>query len=165
MFLINSSVPIFINNLYLNWFTGVVCYNNFRYDRIPDTTNIRKDLRLVGYSYYSRIEFNVVVGIKGDSMDRYLVRMNESLESVKTLNKCIRTLTTWYLSYTEVYGHVLTNMESMIHYFKLVTEGYTFTLGQTYLRQESPKGELGCYIVHGQTTHPCRVSIRTPELP
>jgi len=163
MFLINSSVPIFINNLYLNWFTGVVCYNNFRYDRIPDTTNIRKDLRLVGYSYYSRIEFNVVVGIKGDSMDRYLVRMNESLESVKTLNKCIRTLTTWYLSYTEVYGHVLTNMESMIHYFKLVTEGYTFTLGQTYLRQESPKGELGCYIVHGQTTHPCRVSIRTPD--
>ena len=89
--------------------------------------------------------------------------MNESLESVKTLNKCIRTLTTWYLSYTEVYGHVLTNMESMIHYFKLVTEGYTFTLGQTYLRQESPKGELGCYIVHGQTTHPCRVSIRTPD--
>ena len=105
----------------------------------------------------------MVVGIKGDSMDRYLVRMNESLESVKTLNKCIRTLTTWYLSYTEVYGHVLTNMESMIHYFKLVTEGYTFTLGQTYLRQESPKGELGCYIVHGQTTHPCRVSIRTPD--
>ena len=96
-------------------------------------------------------------------MDRYLVRMNESLESVKTLNKCIRTLTTWYLSYTEVYGDVLTNMESMIHYFKLVTEGYTFTLGQTYLRQESPKGELGCYIVHGQTTHPCRVSIRTPD--
>ena len=88
--------------------------------------DFRKDLRLVGYSYYSRIEFNVVVGIKGDSMDRYLVRMNESLESVKTLNKCIRTLTTWYLSYTEVYGHVLTNMESMIHYFKLVTEGYTF---------------------------------------
>ena len=79
--------------------------------------DFRKDLRLVGYSYYSRIEFNVVVGIKGDSMDRYLVRMNESLESVKTLNKCIRTLTTWYLSYTEVYGHVLTNMESMIHYF------------------------------------------------
>ena len=90
--------------------------------------DFRKDLRLVGYSYYSRIEFNVVVGIKGDSMDRYLVRMNESLESVKTLNKCIRTLTTWYLSYTEVYGHVLTNMESMIHYFKLVTEGYTFNL-------------------------------------
>ena len=44
-----------------------------------------------------------------------------------------------------------------------VTESYTFTLGQTYLRQESPKGELGCYIVHGQTTHPCRVSIRTPD--
>ena len=125
--------------------------------------DFRKDLRLVGYSYYSRIDFNVVLAIKGDSMDRYLVRMNESLESVKTLNKCIRTLTTWYLSYTEVYGHVLTNMESMIHYFKLVTEGYTFTLGQTYLRQESPKGELGCYIVHGQTTHPCRVSIRTPD--
>jgi NADH-quinone oxidoreductase subunit D len=106
--------------------------------------DFRKDLRLVGYSYYSRIKFNMVLAIKGDSMDRYLLRMNESLESVKILNKCIRTLTTWYLSYTEVYGHVLTNMESMIHYFKLVTEGYTFTVGQTYLRHESPKGELGC---------------------
>ena len=89
--------------------------------------------------------------------------MNESLESVKTLSKCIRTLTTCYLSYTEVYRLVLTNMESMIHYFKLVTEGYTFTLGQTYLRQEAPKGELGCYILHGETTHPCRVKIRTPD--
>lgn len=106
--------------------------------------DFRKDLRLIGYSYYSRIEFNVVVGIKGDSMDRYLVRMNESLESVKILNTCTRTLTTWYLSNNYTEGHVLTNMESMIHYFKLVTEGYTFTLGQTYLRQESPKGELGC---------------------
>ena len=42
---------------------------------------------MVGYSYYSRIEFNVVVGIKGDSMDRYLVRMNESLESVKVVSR------------------------------------------------------------------------------
>ena len=75
--------------------------------------------------------------------------MNESLESVKTLSKCIRTLTTCYLSYTEVYRLVLTNMEAMMKYFKLVTEGYTFTLGQTYLRQEAPKGELGCYILHG----------------
>jgi NADH-quinone oxidoreductase subunit D len=127
--------------------------------------DFRKDLRLVGYSYYSRIEFNVVLGIKGDSMDRYLVRMNESLESVKILNTCSLSLTTWYLSnnYTEGLSGVLTNMESMIHYFKLVTEGYTFTVGQTYLRQESPKGELGCLVVHGQTTHPCRVNIRAPD--
>merc|ERR1711951_143283 len=48
-------------------------------------------------------------------------------------------------------------------YGSLTQVGYTFTVGQTYLRQESPKGELGCYIVHGQTTHPCRVSIRTPD--
>ena len=90
----------------------------------------------------------MVLGIKSDSMDRYLVRMNESLESVKTLNTCSLSLTTWYLSNNYKEGHVLTNMESMIHYFKLVTEGYTFTLGQTYLRQESPKGELGCYLVN-----------------
>jgi NADH-quinone oxidoreductase subunit D len=96
--------------------------------------DFRKDLRLVGYSYYSRIDFNVVLAIKGDSMDRYLVRMNESLESVKILNTCSLSLTTWYLSNNYAEGHVLTNMESMIHYFKLVTEGYTFTLGQTYLR-------------------------------
>ena len=86
----------------------------------------------------------MVVGIKGDSMDRYLVRMNESLESVKTLNKCIRTLTTWYLSYTEVYGHVLTNMESMIHYFKLVT---------TQL------------LNYGFQSNPLSVSMKVKELP
>jgi len=70
--------------------------------------DFRKDLRLVGYSYYSRIEFNVVVGIKGDSMDRYLVRMNESLESVKTLNKFkITNLGTYTVSSTislEIHG-------------------------------------------------------------
>ena len=84
-------------------------------------------------------------------MDRYLVRMNESLESVKTLNTCSLSLTTWYLSnnYTEGLSGVLTNMESMIHYFKFVSEGYTFTLALTYVRLESPKGELGCYLVHG----------------
>ena len=48
--------------------------------------DFRKDLRLVGYSYYSRIEFNVVVGIKGDSMDRYLVRMNEMRSNRNQIN-------------------------------------------------------------------------------
>jgi NADH-quinone oxidoreductase subunit D len=106
--------------------------------------DFRKDLRLLGYSYYSSLKFNVVLAINGDSMDRYLLRMNESLESVKILNTCSLAFSTWYLSNNYAEAHVLTNMESMIHYFKLVSEGYTLTLRQTYLRQESPKGELGC---------------------
>ena len=57
----------------------------------------------------------------------------------------------------------VTNMESMIHYFKLVTEGQTLPKGETYVTQEAPKGELGLYIVSDNTNNPYRVKIRSPD--
>ena len=54
-------------------------------------------------------------------------------------------------------------MESMIHYFKLLTEGYYFASGESYLRQEAPKGELGSYVLAG-IINPCRVKIRSADL-
>ena len=77
-------------------------------------------------------------------MDRQLIRMNESLESVKTISECIKRCGRWNRRYLQ--NLLTTNMESMIHYFKLVSEGYTFRSSETYLRQEAPKVELGCYV-------------------
>ena len=95
-------------------------------------------------------------------MDRQLIRMNESLESVKTISEVILTLGRWVGLSSSLQNLHLTNMESMIHYFKLVTEGYTFGCSETYLRQEAPKGELGCYVLSG-IIKPSRMAIRSPD--
>ena len=95
-------------------------------------------------------------------MDRQLIRMNESLESVKTISEVILTLGRWVGLSSSLQNLLITNMESMIHYFKLVTEGYTFGCSETYLRQEAPKGELGCQVLSG-IINPSRVKIRSPD--
>ena len=95
-------------------------------------------------------------------MDRQLSRMNESLESVKTISQCIKTFGTWKRRSSSLQNLVITNMESMIHYFKLVSEGYTFGCSETYLRQEAPKGEFGCQVLSG-IIKPSRVKIRSPD--
>ena len=95
-------------------------------------------------------------------MDRQLIRMNESLESVKTISECIKRCGRWNRRSRYLQNLLITNMESMIHYFKLVSEGYTFGCSETYLRQEAPKGELGSYVLPGPI-NPSRVKIRSPD--
>ena len=95
-------------------------------------------------------------------MDRQLIRMNESLESVKTISECIKRCGRWNRRSSYLQNLLTTNMESMIHYFKLVSEGYTFGCSETYLRQEAPKGELGCQVLSG-IIKPSRVKIRSPD--
>ena len=95
-------------------------------------------------------------------MDRQLIRMNESLESVKTISEVILTLGRWVGLSSSLQNLLITNMESMIHYFKLVTEGYTFGCSETYLRQEAPKGELASQVLSG-IINPSRVKIRSPD--
>ena len=95
-------------------------------------------------------------------MDRQLIRMNESLESVKTISECIKRCGRWNRRSTYLQNLLTTNMELMIHYFKLVSEGYTFRSSETYLRQEAPKGELGCYVLSG-IIKPSRMAIRSPD--
>ena len=95
-------------------------------------------------------------------MDSKVIRMHESLESVKTISEVILTLGRWVGLSSSLQNLHLTNMESMIHYFKLVTEGYTFGCSETYLRQEAPKGELGCYVLSG-IIKPSRMAIRSPD--
>ena len=95
-------------------------------------------------------------------MDRQLIRMNESLESVKTISECIKRSGRWNRRSSYLQNLLTTNMESMIHYFKLVSEGYTLFSSETYLRQEAPKGELGCQVLSG-IIKPSRVKIRSPD--
>ena len=95
-------------------------------------------------------------------MDRQLSRMNESLESVKTISECIKRCGRWNRRSRYLQNLLITNMESMIHYFKLVSEGYTFGCSETYLRQEAPKGELGSQVLSG-IIKPDRVKIRSPD--
>ena len=95
-------------------------------------------------------------------MDRQLIRMNESLESVKTISECIKRCGRWKGRSRYLQNLLTTNMESMIHYFKLVSEGYTLFSSETYLRQEAPKGELGCQVLSG-IIKPSRVKIRSPD--
>ena len=95
-------------------------------------------------------------------MDRQLIRMNESLESVKTISECIKRCGRWNRRSRYLQNLLITNMESMIHYFKLVSEGYTFGCSETYLRQEAPKGELGSQVLSG-IIKPDRVKIRSPD--
>ena len=125
-------------------------------------TDFKKDLRVTGYEYYGNLEFNVVNSSKGDSLDRQLVRMNESLESLKTISECIKRLGRWKRRSSSIQNLVITKMESMIHYFKLLSEGQYFAGGETYLRQEAPKGELASQVLSG-IINPSRVKIRSPD--
>ena len=141
-------------------------------------SNIKKDLRLLWYEYYSSIRFDVVTGVKGDCIDRQLIRMNEFLDSVKIIFKCIKSIKVFLIfqKYKKIRAYIhnqkvktpdkyefKTNMESMIHYFKLVTEGQTLPKGETYVTQEAPKGELGLYIVSDNTNNPYRLKLRSPD--
>ena len=125
-------------------------------------TDFKKDLRVTGYEYYGNLEFNVVNSSKGDSMDRQLVRMNESLESVKTISQSIKRLGRWNRRSSSLQNLLITKMESMINYFKLLSEGYYFGSRETYLRQEAPKGELGSLVLSG-IINPCRLKIRSAD--
>ncbi len=124
--------------------------------------HIKKDLRLLGYQHYSNLEFEVVAGVKGDSLDRYLIRMNECLESIKAIQQCIKALISGGLQIRK-FGDLCLYMEALINYFKFVSQGYTLPKWKTFLRQESAKGELGLLIVSDYTNKPYRVKIRSPD--
>ena len=122
------------------------------------------------YSVYSELDFDIPVGVNGDCYDRYLVRVEEMRQSNKIIQQCIKWL-------RENPGPVMTDdkkisppqrmgmkddMESLIHHFKLFTEGYCVPEGETYAAVEAPKGEFGVYLVSDGANKPYRVKIRAP---
>lgn len=120
------------------------------------------------YAAYNNMDFAIPVGVNGDCYDRYLVRVAEMRES----NKIIRQAVQWLRNNP---GPVISedkkicapkrfdmksDMEAMIHHFKLYTEGFSLPVGQSYAAVEHPKGELGVYLVSDGANKPYRMKIR-----
>jgi len=122
------------------------------------------------YEVYDRIDFDIPVGVTGDSYDRYLVRMEEMRQSNRIVKQCIDWL-------RQNPGPVMSdnhkvappdreamksNMEELIHHFKLCTEGIHVPKGEVYSAVEHPKGEFGVYLVSDGANKPYRLKIRAP---
>ncbi|MDB4027090.1 NADH-quinone oxidoreductase subunit D [Candidatus Thioglobus sp.] len=125
------------------------------------------------YSVYEKLEFDVPVGVTGDCYDRYLVRMEEMRQSTRIINQCVSWLK---VNPGPVMSddHKVTppnreamkdDMESLIHHFKLFTEGFCIPEGESYTAVEAPKGEFGVYLVSDGANKPYRVKIRAPGFP
>jgi len=135
-------------------------------------SGIAWDLRKVQpYAAYDQVDFDVPVGTNGDSYDRYLVRVEELRQSNRIIKQCI----TWLRANpgpVMIDNHKIappsrvdmkSNMESLIHHFKLFTEGFPVPKGEAYAAIEHPKGEFGIYIVSDGANKPYRLKIRTPD--
>ncbi len=124
------------------------------------------------YLFYDRVDFNVPVYPNGDVWDRYKVHMDEMRESTRIVDQCLRRLERmegepWIADDRKVVlpprEELHTSMESLIHHFKIVTEGYRVPEGEVYVTVESPRGELGCYVVSDGGPKPWRVKFRAPS--
>ncbi len=125
------------------------------------------------YAAYDEMEFDVPLGVHGDCYDRYLCRMQEMRESTKIMKQCCERLLKSpgpvLVDNNKVSvprrGEMKRSMESLIHHFKLFTEGYRTPPGEVYACVEAPKGEFGVYLVSDGTNKPYRVKIRAPGYP
>jgi NADH-quinone oxidoreductase subunit D len=121
------------------------------------------------YIAYGDVEFDVPVYPNGDVYDRYRVHMDEMRQSVRIVEQCLEGMPggPWIADDRKVVlppRHELhTSMESLIHHFKIVTEGYRVPEGEVYVTVESPRGELGCYVVSDGGPKPWRVKFRAPS--
>ncbi|MFP4251188.1 MAG: NADH-quinone oxidoreductase subunit D [Guyparkeria sp.] len=122
------------------------------------------------YAVYDQLEFDIPVGVNGDCYDRYLVRVEEMRQSNRIIRQCIDWLRK-NPGPVMVEDHkvapprreeVKADMESLIHHFKLFTEGYTLPKGEAYAAVEHPKGEFGIYLVSDGANKPYRLKIRAP---
>jgi NADH-quinone oxidoreductase subunit D len=122
------------------------------------------------YEVYDRLEFQIPVGVNGDCYDRYLVRIEEFRQSNRIIKQCVDWLRA-HPGPVMLDNHKLTppgreemkaDMESLIHHFKLFTEGYCLPEGEAYAAIEHPKGEFGAYIVSDGANKPYRLKIRAP---
>ncbi len=123
------------------------------------------------YLFYDRVHFHVPVFTHGDTYDRYRVRIEEMRAAVEISEQCLDRLERmegepWIADDRKVVlpprEELHTSMESLIHHFKIVTEGYRVPEGEVYVAVESSRGELGCYLVSDGGPRPWRVKFRAP---
>ena len=125
------------------------------------------------YEVYDLLDFDIAVGTNGDSYDRYLVRIEEMRQSNRIVRQCVDWLRT-HPGPVIVDDHKVapparvamkSNMEELIHHFKLFTEGMHVPAGEAYASVEHPKGEFGIYLVSDGANKPYRLKIRAPGFP
>lgn len=125
------------------------------------------------YEVYANLDFDIPVGVNGDCYDRYLVRMEEFRQSNHIIKQCVAWLRKNPGSVISSDHKVAppnregmkTNMEDLIHHFKLFTEGFHVPAGEAYAAVEHPKGEFGIYMVSDGANKPYRLKIRAPGFP
>jgi NADH-quinone oxidoreductase subunit D len=121
------------------------------------------------YSSYDQFDFNVPVGTVGDNYDRFRVRIEEMRQSLAIVEQALDGLPEGrYITQNRKVAlpprhELATSMEALIHHFKLVTEGFRVPPGETYAAVESPRGELGCFVVADGSAKPARVHMRDPS--
>ncbi len=134
------------------------------------STGLPWDLRKeMPYLYYDEVDFGVVVGSYGDSFDRYAIRLNEVRESISIVRQILEKMPPgdYRIQDRKVTppprARIDESMEALIHHFKIFTEGFKVPAGEVYGAVESPRGELGCYMVSDGGAVPYRMHIRGPS--
>ena len=129
--------------------------------------DLRKDKPYSGYEQY---DFDVPIGTKGDCYDRYLVRIEEVLQSIRIIKQVIKDFPpgAWYAEdakkiFAPPKEKIMNSMEELIQNFMIVTEGPQIPAGEVYFEAENPKGALGFYVVSKGGGVPYRMKIRAPS--
>jgi NADH-quinone oxidoreductase subunit D len=134
------------------------------------STGVAWDLRRsMPYLAYDEVEFDVIVGTYGDNFDRYACRFNEVRESIRIVRQALERMPAGdYRTQDKKVtppprARINQSMEALIHHFKIFTEGFKVPEGEVYVAIESPRGELGCYLVSDGSAKPYRLHIRAPS--
>jgi NADH dehydrogenase (ubiquinone) Fe-S protein 2 len=120
------------------------------------------------YEIYDKLKFLVPVGSRGDCYDRVLIRIQEMRESIKIIFQCLNNLPNGFIKINDhkivppTRAMMKYSMESLIHHFKLFSEGFNVPKGEVYTAVEAPKGEFGVFIVSDGTNKPYRCRIKAP---
>jgi NADH-quinone oxidoreductase subunit D len=121
------------------------------------------------YLAYDEVDFDVIYTDNGDCFDRYRIRLYEIAESMRIVRQCVERMPEgdYRVQDKKVTppprARIDESMEALIHHFKLFTEGFRVPAGETYVAVESPRGEIGCYMVSDGTGKPARMHIRGPS--
>lgn len=118
------------------------------------------------YDVYSSFDFEVPSGTKGDCYDRYLVRVEEIRQSLRIIHQCLNNIPVGEIRDENISApsraSIKSSIESLIHHFKLYSEGFVVPSGETYTATEAPKGEFGVYLVSNGSNRPYRCKIKAP---
>lgn len=144
----------------LNWgFSGVMLRGS----------GILWDLRrMQPYEIYDKLDFNIPIGKNGDCYDRYLIRVQEMRESLKIILQCLNNMPLGFIKSEDKKlvppsrAHMKSNMESLIHHFKLYTEGFSVPSNESFISVEAPKGEFSVFLVSNNNNRPYRCRIHAP---